>query len=195
MARIKSALEIALERTGEVQSDTKSLGDFEAKQSGKKTANEFLGAGDINLAEALRKRPAQERAAFREGLVAALLSQLNLPALQDDLPRIERAAQGLQALSGDARFGGLMRQFLQIVGRYKQEAAQYEEAITRQYAPKLRAKEEDFARRFGQQIHLDPFQDPEFVAFFNQNMNALKTEYESTIGQIKDKARECLQGN
>ena len=42
MGRIKSALEIALERTESVKTDKASIGHFEAKQQGKRLANAFL---------------------------------------------------------------------------------------------------------------------------------------------------------
>ena len=75
-----------------------------------------------------------------------------------------------------------------ILSQYLDEADQYEEAIKRQYAPKLQQKEEEISRRIGRHVKLDPFQDPEFVAFFNQNMNALKANYEGAIVQIREEA-------
>ncbi|MDR2110067.1 MAG: hypothetical protein LBP32_02030, partial [Spirochaetaceae bacterium] len=63
-----------------------------------------------------------------------------------------------------------------------------DQAIKRQYAPKLRQKEEDLSRRIGRPIQLDPFQDPEFIAFYNQTMNALKGNYEPLAEQIRQQA-------
>ncbi|MCL2472918.1 MAG: hypothetical protein FWF26_04500, partial [Treponema sp.] len=53
---------------------------------------------------------------------------------------------------------------------------------------KLRQKEEELTRRLGRQIKLDPFQDPEFTAFYNQNMNTLKENYIAAVDQIKEEA-------
>jgi hypothetical protein len=60
--------------------------------------------------------------------------------------------------------------------------------ITQQYAPKLRQKEEELARRTGRPVTLDPFQDPEFVAFYNQNMSVLKERYQAAIDQVRETA-------
>jgi hypothetical protein len=89
---------------------------------------------------------------------------------------------------GDSRFGAIYKQFIQVVSQYLDETAQYEEAIKRQYAPKLRQKEEEIARRIGHHIQLDPFQDPEFVAFYNQHMKALKENYQAAVDQVQEQA-------
>jgi hypothetical protein len=113
--------------------------------------------------------------------------------VKDDLNRIEAAGKGLNAVIGGKRFGDISRQMVGVLNQYLDEAEQYEEAIKRQYAPKLHQKEEEVSRRIGRHIKLDPFQDPEFVAFFNQNMNTLKTNYEGAIVQIREEATRLYE--
>ena len=188
MGKIKSALEIALERTESVKSDKGSIGQFEAKQKGKKLANDFLGGAVKSLEEEIKKSAADEQASLKQGIFDVLLSQLTLPMAKDDLKRIEKAAQGLHAVIGGKRFGEVAKQLAQVLSQYLNEAGQYEEAVKRQYAPKLRQKEEELSRRFGRPVKLDPFQDPEFVAFFNQNINALKANYQAATDQAREEA-------
>ena len=188
MGKIKSALEIALERTESVKSDKDSIGQFEAKQRGKKLANEFLGGAVKSLEEEIKKTPGDEQASLKQGLFDVLISQITLPMVKEDIKRIETAGQGLHAVIGGKHFGEITKQVVQIVTQYLNEAAQYEEAIKRQYVPKLRQKEEELSRRLGRPVKLDPFQDPEFAAFFNQNMNILKENYQAAIDQIKEEA-------
>ncbi|MDR0721224.1 MAG: hypothetical protein LBF75_00320 [Treponema sp.] len=193
MGRIKSALEIALERTESVKSDKAGIENFEARQQGKRLANEFLGDPKKSLEEALKKAPKEVLESLKQGIFDVLLAQISLPASRDDEKRLELVGKGLQAIIGDSRFSPLYKQFTQIISRYLNEAAQYEEAIKRQYAPKLRKKEEDLARRTGRQIQLDPFQDPEFVAFYHQHLNALKENYRAPVQQIQEQARLLLE--
>jgi hypothetical protein len=98
----------------------------------------------------------------------------------------------LQAVIGESRFAALYKQFIGAMGQYLNEAGQYEEAIRRQYAPKLQQKEEELSRRLGQRIALDPFQDPEFVAFYNQNMGILKGNYEAVAEEVKEQAIQAF---
>jgi hypothetical protein len=192
MGKIKSALEIALERTESVTSNKDSIGQFKAKQKGKRLANDFLKGTAVSLEEELEKASGDELASLKLGIFDILISQITLPAIKEDLKRVEAAGQGLHTIIGSKRFGEIVKQMSQMLNQYLDEAAHYEEAIKKQYAPKLRHKEEEISRRVGRHIKLDPFQDPEFVAFFNQNMNTLKANYEGTIGQVKEEARKLF---
>jgi hypothetical protein len=187
MGRIKSAVEIALERTESVKSDKTGIEQFETRQQGKRLANEFL-AGEASLEEGIKKCPKARQSALKQGIFDVLITQITLPAVKEDEKKLEMTGKGLQTIIGDHRFAAFFKQFLQAMTQYLDKAAQYEEAIKRQYAPKLRQKEEELARRLGRQVRLDPFQDPEFVAFYNQNMTALKSDYQAMIDQVRDQA-------
>jgi hypothetical protein len=188
MGRIKSALEIVLERTESVKSDKAGIEQFEARQQGKRLANEFLTDTEKSLEEALKKAPKEARASIKQGIFDVLSAQITLPASREDEKRLDLVGRGLQAVIGDSKFSTLYKQFTQIISRYLNEVAQYEEAIKRQYAPKLRKKEEEFARRTGRQVQLDPFQDPEFVALYHQHLNVLKENYMTTVKHIQEQA-------
>ena len=189
MPRIKSALEIALERTESVQSDKSGIGQFEAKQRGKKIANEFLSDSQISLGEAIKKTPKGEQASLKQGIFDVLVTQITLPASRDGMKRLEAIGNGLQTVIADAGFKTLYRHLTQALSRYLDEADRYAEAIQRQYEPKLRQKEEELSRRLGREVRLDPFQDAEFVNFYNQNMNTLKANYETAITQVREQAQ------
>jgi hypothetical protein len=195
MGRIKSALEIALERTESVKSDKASIEQYDAKQRGKKLANEFLADSEIRLEDEFKKTPKDQLASFRQGLFDVLLSQISLPSSPEEEKRIEAAGKGLQTVINNSRFAALYKQLVQAVSQYLDQAAQYEEAIRRQYAPKLRQKEEELSRRMGREVRLDPFQDPEFAAFFNQNMNALRGNYEAALNQVREEALRLFEAS
>ena len=195
MGKIKSALEIALERTESVKSDKTSIGQFEAKQKGKKLANDFLAGTVKSLEEEIKKTSGEEQTSLKQGLFDVLISQITLPLVKDDTKRIGTAAQGLHAIIGGKHFGEIAKQLTQILNQYLEEADHYEEAIKRQYAPKLRQKEEELSRRFGRNVKIDPFQDPEFVAFFNQNINALKANYQAAVDQVREEAIKLFTGS
>jgi hypothetical protein len=187
MGKIKSALEIALERTEAVKSDKGSIRLFEAKQQGKKLANEFLSDGK-SMEEPIKKAPKEEQDGLRQGAFEILVSQISLPSQPEDVKRLEAVGKGLALVINDSRFSILYQQFSGAVSQYMEEAAQFEEALKRQYAPKLRQKEEELGRRLGRAVKIDPFQDPEFIGFYNQNLNALKANYEALVGQVREQA-------
>jgi hypothetical protein len=193
MGRIKSALEIALERTESVKSDKASIDLYETKQRGKKLANEFLADPKISLEEEFKKTQKDQLPSLKRGFFDVLVSQLTLPATPEDEKRLEAAGKGLQAVINNSRFAALYKQLVQAMSQYLDQTVQYEEAIKRQYEPKLRQKEEELSRRLGREVRLDPFQDPEFIAFFNQNMNSLKENYGAALEQVKEEALRLFE--
>jgi len=192
MARIKTALEIALEKTNSVKSDKSSINQYEAKQQGKKYAYEYLESNEANIADIIKKCPVETRESLKNGIFDALVSQIVLPGTETEQKRVDNACKGLVLLVNNNKFSAFYKQLIQILGQYLQEIAQFEEAIKRQYAPKLRQKEEELSKRLGRQVHIDPFQDPEFTAFYSQNMNALKSNYQEVIEQFREEAKRMF---
>ncbi|MDR2923814.1 MAG: hypothetical protein LBU85_10820 [Treponema sp.] len=200
MGKIKSALEIAMERTESIKTDKASVGLFEARQQGKRLANEYLANPSTSLEAELKKCPDEQRESLKQGLFDVLAPQINLPNTAEDLPRIEAAGKGLCLLINEAspkegafskevgRFNTMFKQLVQLLSNYLNEAAQFDQAVRQQYAPKLRQKEEELSRRMGREVHIDPFQDPEFVNFYNQNFNALKANYQGPVDQVREEA-------
>ncbi|MCL2213981.1 MAG: hypothetical protein FWC06_02110 [Treponema sp.] len=195
MGVIKTALEIALEKTESVKSDKSTIGQFDAKRKGKKLANDFL-AGDADITDGLKKTLAADKESLKQGVFDVLITQIALPALQEtgNENKFDKVGKGLFAILNQKNneFSGILKMLTQLFSQYLQEASHYEQAIRQQYAPKLRKKEEELSRRMGREIHIDPLQDPEFTAFYNQHMNALKSNYEGTVEQAKEKIKEIF---
>jgi hypothetical protein len=179
---------LALERTDSIKGDRSSIDQYEAKQRGKKLANAFLENPKEGFEGELKKCPKEEREALKQGIFDLLITQVNLPAVKEDQARIEAAGKGLQMVMGDGRFAALYKQFLQAITQYLGEMTQYDELIRRQYAPKLRQKEEELSRRLGREVQIDPFQDPEFVKVYAQAMNSLKENYQGLVSQVREQA-------
>lgn len=196
MGVIKTALEIALEKTETVKSDKSSVDQFEVRQQGKKLANTFLN-GEADISVEIKKVTAERKESLKRGIFDVLVTQIALPtgnpAAKDYEKRIEKVGQGLAAVIDKKEFPAMFKQLTQIINQYIQEASHYEQAIRQQYAPKLRQKEEELSRRLGREVRIDPLQDPEFVAFYNQHMKALKDNYEAVIEQSKEEARRMFE--
>ena len=187
MAKIKSALEIALERTESVKSNKGSIGSFEAKQKGKKLANGYL-EGTLSLKEELEKAGQEEQPNLRQGMFDMLISQISLPVTKEDVKRIAAAGLGLNDIIGGTDFEEPSKQLGEILDQYVEEAARYEEAIKQQFAPKLKKKEEELSRRMGREVKLDLDKDSEYIAFHNQHVTALKETYQNAIDQVREEA-------
>jgi len=198
MGIIKTALEIALEKTENVKSDKSGIDQFKAKQQGKKLANAFLSGEDDmsvkSLVEEIKNTPAEQRESLKQGIFDILITQIALPSAKEDEERIGKIGEGLQTVINNKQFNALYGQLAQVFSQYLQEASHYEQAIRQQYSPRLRQKEEEVSRRLGREVRIDPMQDPEFVAFYNQNMSALKSNYEPVIEQAREEVNKMFYG-
>lgn len=193
MAHIKSALEIALERTESVKSDKAGVEQFELRREGKKIAGAYLEAPEEKPLEAALKRfPKDKLEPVRRGVLDILIAQISLPSAREDLARLETVGKGLHTIIGDKKFSSMFQQLVQALDRYLSEVDQYDKAIRQQYAPKLKQKEDEIARRTGRRMQIDPMQDPEFIQFYNQNMGALKERYQTALDQVRAQASQLF---
>ena len=183
---IKSSLEIALERTKDVQADPENLLASGFITAGKKLVPQFLNDPEFSLARKVREHNGKERNWVSEGVFEALSSNLALPSDEYGLKRNRRAMQGFSAILRDQRRLRIMSQQLeQFFTEYFQERQQLKQNVDRQYAPRLQQKEEELARRTGSRVRIDPATDPEYVQLLRQQMALLEDRYGNVLQQVK----------
>ena len=189
MSEIKSALELALERTADVKGDKTRLEAHEARQTGMRLAGRFLDDRSLDVEKELKKLEKGQRSPAREGFYHVLLSHLALPAQESDLGRLKVVQQGVKAVIRDRRLiDGLMEQVIQYLQQYLETKNQLVDRLREQFEPRLRQKEQQLAKQTGRAIRLEPEDDPEFAQVLNQNLQRLQTQY----GQVVDQAKEQL---
>lgn len=192
MAMIKSALEIALERTKDLKVDPAAVAASEARQEGKRIAGEYLAApAEVDLAKRLAAVAKDRRAKAKEGAFEVLASRLQLPtSVSADLKaELETVGAGIKALDsalfGDKRIQAIFDQLEGFLSRYLEDAKRVEEAIRKQYAPRLKQKEQEMSARMGRSVRIDPMQDPDFAAFYKQNVGQMRDQYQAALDEAK----------
>jgi hypothetical protein len=183
---IKSSLEIALERTRDVQADPETLQASGFVTAGKKLVPQFLNDPEFSLARKVREYDGKERKWVSDGVFDALCSNLALPSDEYGLKRNRRAMEGFSAILRDQRRLRIMGQQLeQFFTEYFQERQQLKQNVDLQYAPRLQQKEEELARRSGSRVRIDPATDPEYVQMLRQHMALLEDRYGNVLQQVK----------
>ena len=202
MAMIKSALELALERSKDIQVDEVALAANASRTEGKKAAGRYLDdPASSSLAESLAQCPKEHRVAMREGMFDVLAAQIQLPLNDASVAKLEVLAAGFSTLAGssgggliggaaavvaDKRVQALFQQLSGFFKQYLEDMKNVEQAIRKQWAPRIREKERQMAARMGQDVRIDPMSDPEFAAFYKQNVSAARAEYEAALDKAKD---------
>lgn len=190
MARIKSALEIALENTRDIEANKEALEARQYNTEGRRLVSRFLGEPETDLAGELKKFEGKKLQWVREGLVQALLQNLVLPVDELALKSGRRVREGFYGVISDARkLTRLMSQLEQFLNEYLAERKRVQAALEQQYAPRLRQKEQELSKQMGSPIRIDPLQDPEFVQLLKQNLVLLEDRYVRVLEEVKTELR------
>jgi hypothetical protein len=127
-----------------------------------------------------------------------LAAQIQLPSAGFSAEKLASIGSGLGALAlasapkgplgqgVDRKVIALVQQMSAFLSKYLEDLKKVEQAIRTQWAPKLREKERQLAARMGQDVRLDPMQDPEFAAFYKQNVENLRTSYSDALEKAKE---------
>ncbi len=191
MGQIKSALEIALERTANIESDANAGKKRELENAGKRIASSFIDSGnEADLKKAISTYQNEEKDIVTKGIKSLLLLKVSLPQEQEEVDTIMRAGKALDLLYPHRHLNNLFDSIKSVLEQYFASQQQLEQALEQQYAPQLRKKEAELARQTGQQIHLSPRQDPEFNQLLERNMKKLHEQYSQAVEQAKQQIQE-----
>ncbi len=194
MSEIKSALELALERTEGVKGDKRSLEMHESKQAGKSLVVKVLDEPGFDVGAKLAEWSGDKAKWAREGFLEALNMNIRLPNEEAEIERILRVKDGLTFVIKDTkRLNSLFEQLDQLLRQYLQNKNDMVERLREQFAGHLRRKEQELAEQTGRQVKMDPAQDPEFAEYLRQNMNHLQSQYAEVLKQVNDEIAKLYQ--
>jgi Family of unknown function (DUF6657) len=204
--RIKSALEIALERTESVAGDPEKIRNSELIKTGKRLMGTFLFDHDStveSLAEKMNAVPEADRTLVKKHMIETLLLNISLP--QDELyvmtlGKLKSASEFLapDTIAADIttpetnQTTQLFIQLDQLYTQYLQSREQLLEMAKQQYAPHLKQKEEQMSRQMGKPVNLQPEQDPEFIKFLEANYQKLEENFQESVQGLRDQLRTLI---
>jgi len=189
MARIKSAVEIALEKSEGIKADKETLSVYTYKNEGKKLASDFLKADGMNaedLKEAFKKYGQKELPWVREGFFSVCIANLGLPPEGDFAPKLARLSEAFQAVIKDKKnLTSLFKQLEQFFAQYIATQEQVTKTLEARFEPQLRAHEQQLSMQMGTPVRLKPTQMPEFVNMLKKNLAGLDAQYQEVLGRAK----------
>ncbi len=192
MGEIRSAIDIALEKTAHIEGDKASSEHRELKNVGKRAASEFLETENAEtFSKSLAEKDAERSKAVLEGALSILIAGVKLPSAETDLARSNRIGAALElALPGRGMLQ-LFAQVAQILKQYLDERSHLREALEQQFAPKLKAKQQEMSRRYGQNVPMDLNQDPEFVSAYSKSVRMMEQKYGTIVDEIRFRVKEA----
>ena len=192
MGEIRSAIDIALEKTADIHSDKTGADNRELKNAGKKAAGNFLSTGDKTILEKILSGKNPDQAKFvTEGAISIFIASLRLPSQETDLAKLAPVSEGLEILLPKTGMKELLDQVLQVFTQYLADCEQLGKALEQQFMPRLRAKQAELSKRYGKNVPIDPSHDPEYMAALTKNQHMIDGKYEQVITEVRGRIREA----
>ncbi len=194
MGEIKSALEIALERTKSVEVNRETIEANKFQKEGKSLISKFLDDSSVNLEASLKRYGGKQAQWVKEGMFQVLLANLVLPQDQIALKKARRIGEAVLDVMGNKRnLKNIFAQLDSFFEEYIGEKERLREALTQQYTPRLKQKEEELSKKMGGPVSIDVNSDPEFLSLLRKTLNQLDDRYQAVLNQAKDQLSSIYQ--
>lgn len=190
MGVIKSAWEIAQENSKDITADKALVEQNRLRDEGKKLVSKIMDDASFDVKAALKGYDAAQAKMVKEGLMQSLLANLVLPLDEFSVKDTKRLGEAVAAIVTDTRKVTMI--FSQLDGFFKEyigERHRLVDAVEKQYAPKLRKKEDELSRQMGRPVKINPAADPEFQSLVRQYLSQLDAKY----GEALDGAKEEIK--
>lgn len=194
MAKIKSAWEIALERTENIQIDIEKLKKDENIKKARLCAGAYLN-DEENKGESLVDdlKAINDDDAVKKALKLTALQNLTLASDTVLTDRYERILYLISLCCGSNQ--NIMELANQIVGFCKQfpeHRKQLVDQLKEQFAPMLSQKAAQLKAQYGQDVPVSLENDPEFLKIANQQLERLQKQYDETLAEAKAQLEAAL---
>lgn len=187
MAIIKSALELALERTKDIAVDKEGLEAQKFRESGMKLVAKAENEPEFDLKTELGRYSEKEMAWIHEGMRQVIMGYLGLPTGQDSIDRLDRVSPLLISVSHKPKeMEKLLQELLNFFSQYVQQKDQLIQAVRQQLEASLREKEEALFQQTGRRQRLTIESDPEFAKYLTMNLDKLQKQYLSALTPVRD---------
>ncbi len=194
MSLLKSAWEIALERTEGIDVDENKIRKDQRIEKGRRLAGSFLSDVEATF-ESIEEKYGEEPEATREdlnsGIAITIISNLALPQTDDYLPRMEKIAQlaGMISAEGEA-VAHHIGELASLMGQYLDARENLLERAKSQYQPMFEQKQQQMMAQYGRASYSSVEQDPEFVQFVQKHFRQLSGQYQNTLDQAKEELKQ-----
>ena len=192
MGKIRSAWEIALEKTQDISVDKEKFKALEELENARKAIGTYLNDDDRkeeDLETVLKETPEDTK---KEALRKAILGSISLNISPDD-SEIWNKLKYLASLAADnPEIPAFIDQIAAYVKQYPEHRKALVEKLKAQFTPMLEEKEQELSRKYGQEVHLSLDNDKEFIQIATQNLKQLDKQYDAAIQNAKEELGALL---
>ncbi|MGD1821965.1 MAG: DUF6657 family protein [Pleomorphochaeta sp.] len=194
MARIKSAWEIALEKTENLNIDLDKINREKAVKVGRKICGLYINDIDFTREKFMEEfNKAEDKTAVKEGIVSNLLLNITLPNDQSFENTFEKMIDIIKILKEDnEQLVDTLNQIKEFFNQYLNHQSDLVNQMKEQFEPVIKQKEAQLKQQYGPDFTYTADQDQEFMKLLDDNLKKLDEQYNETLENVKAKIKEEL---
>ncbi len=185
MGKIKSALEIAMEKTENIAIDENKIRINQENERIRRIAGEYLAKEerDDSLLKALDDYSEE---ILKRALKNLMLSSLTLPNYEVVDDRYERLLAIMNCIMRDDKNAiALYERITTFLKQYPLHRKELVESLKKQLEPMLEEKSEAMSQKLGRAIRLNIEDDKETLEIIEQNLEHLEKQYNDNLENAK----------
>lgn len=196
MGRIKSAWEIALEKTEGMEIDQDKIRHNTEIDRIRRTAGQYITAeeGEESAEDLKKKLSSFTPSLVREALTGTIINSMVLP--QDSESAAKKTAKIRILIETAFPSDSIISYYDQIsqhLSQYPEHRDKLMEQLKAQIEPMLKEKEEAMREKYGQAVHLTIENDKESLEMVRSYLDRLTSQYQGTLDEAKERMKSLLE--
>jgi hypothetical protein len=194
MALLKSAWEIALEKTANIEADPEKIREEMAFTDGRRLAGSYLTDLE-NDGKAIKNEyqtaSDEKKEILKKAFGTTILLNIALPQSEEYEQRIEKMIYIATIIDGEkGEITLLLDHVGQFMGKYLNARDSLLERAREQYEPHWQQKRERMMQQYGKADGLSLDQDPEFINLVQKSFAQLSEQYQQVLDEAKEQIKE-----
>lgn len=194
MSRIKSAWEIALEKTEGMEIDQEKIRHNSTIDKIRRIAGTYITDNEESKESLKDKLKEFSPSLLKEALSQTVLNSLVLP--QDDTgldEKREKIAAIITLAFPDGEITGLYNEIAAHLMQYPKHKEELVKKLKDQIEPMLREKEAQMREKYGQSVHLTLENDKEAMEMVKSYIDRLNQQYQEVLDEGKAEMKKKLE--
>ena len=194
MGKIKSAWEIALEKTEGITIDKEKMKYQSDVEKARKAAGSYMLADKADDEAFITNLKDIDPKAMKEGLLMTADANISLPESEEGNEERFRRIKTIIAIASDNNSNALALtdELIGFLNQYPLHRKDLVEKMKAQYKPILDEKSEKLSKQYGQDIHLSYESDKEFMEAASKNLERLENQYQQTVRNAKAQLKQMI---
>ncbi len=194
MGKIKSAWEIALEKTEGITIDKEKMKYQSDVEKARKAAGSYMLADKADDEAFINNLKDIAPKAVKEGLLMTADANISLPESEEGNEERFKRIKTIIAIASDNNSNALALtdELIGFLNQYPLHRKDLVEKMKAQYKPILDEKSEKLSKQYGQDIHLTYENDKEFMEAASKNLERLENQYQQTVRNAKAQLKQMI---